>query len=125
MEIARHLGRLEGLMDSKRPRGLVRECQQRFVECGQVGIEPVVAGSPANRSLCRWTVEHGKIVGGHLFRGEFRKLLADISGAVLAHDALTLLDGEDRTKHPLVFCVGLAKVKGWHTWESSAIHNKC
>jgi hypothetical protein len=73
--------------------GLAGKCQQRFVELGQVGVEPIVARSPAFRSLITSDVEHGKIVCPPLLVAQLRELIADISGGVLADYALTLIDG--------------------------------
>src|SRR5260370_20481187 len=98
-----------------------RKCQQRFVELGQVGVQPVVAGSPASRSLTRREVEHRKIVCRHALVGQLWELLADIGDAVPADDALTLAHRYNRAKHALVFCLGIAKENGWHIPDSTAI----
>jgi hypothetical protein len=39
---------------------------------------------------------------------------------VLADNAFTLVHRQNGAKHPLVSCMGLAKVQGWHTSQSSA-----
>ena len=75
------------------PWGLAGKCQQRFVELGQVGVEPIVARSPACRSLITSDVEHCEIVCRLLLVAELRELIADIGGGVLADNALTLVDG--------------------------------
>src|SRR6267143_341509 len=73
----------------KYPRGLAGKCQQRFVELGQVRVEPIVARSPACRSLITSDVEHCEIVCRLLLVAELRELIADIGGGVLADNALT------------------------------------
>src|SRR5712692_6500245 len=103
---------------------LARKCQKRFVELGQVGVEPVIAGAPSYGRLIRWEIEHGEVVCRRLLIGQFRELIADISGGVLADDALAFVDREYGAEHTLVLCVGLAKIKGRHTKELSAIRRK-
>jgi len=40
---------------------------------------------------------------------------ADIRGGVLAYYALAFIDGLEQREAFLGFCMGLAKVKSWHT----------
>jgi hypothetical protein len=41
-------------------------------------------------------------------------LFANVSGRMFSDNALTLVDGKNRSEHALVFCVWLAKVKIRH-----------
>jgi hypothetical protein len=59
-----------------------------------------------------------------LLIGQFRELIPDISGGVLADDALAFIDRKDGAEHTLILCVGLAKVERRHTKLSSAIRSK-
>jgi len=96
-------------------RELARECQQRLVEFGQVRIQSVIARAPACRSFIRREVEHREVACRTLSVAQLRELFTDIGGSVLTDDPLTLIDRQNGSKHTLVFGVGLAKVKGWHT----------
>jgi len=94
MEIAPQRSPLDGpTAFEENPWDLAGECQQRFVELSQVGVEPIVAGLPASRRFITRDVEHGKIVRRLLLAAQLRELIADIGGGVLADDTLALIHG--------------------------------
>src|SRR6266436_1679616 len=97
------------------PRELSRNCQQHFVEFGQVGIDSVVARAPFGSSLFRAETQNREVVCRLDSVHQLWELLADISCGMLADDSITLLDRQNGAQHTLVFCVGLAKIKVWHT----------
>ena len=98
-------------IDGKR---LAGKGQQRFVQLGQVGVEPVVSGAPAERSFVRGKIQHGEVVCC-LPIAQLGKLLPDKGGGVVTHYAFAFLDRQHGAKHTLVFSVGLAKVERRHT----------
>jgi hypothetical protein len=104
----------KGFVEKGRLR-LSLELSQHIVEFGKVRIEPVVTWAPLFIRLFRAKSQNRKITRPSLLLAEARKALSKEGSGMLAHHLLTFIYGKNRSKHSLIFRVGLAKVKIGHT----------
>jgi hypothetical protein len=89
--------------------------KQGFVQLIEVRVQPIVPGTPTRSNLIWAEADHSKIVRPFIAICQPGKLMANVSGGILADHAVALFYRKNRSQHPLVFCVRLAKIKVWHT----------
>jgi hypothetical protein len=93
---------------------------QRIIQLDQVRIEPVEPGAPISNCLFRGEPQDCKIAGRGAILCQTGKVVAKKRDGVLAYHAFAFINRKNRSQHPLIFSVWLAKVEVWHTCASSA-----
>ena len=96
------------------------QISQRIVQLDQVRVEPVEPGTPISNRLFRGEPQDRKIAGRGTILSQARKTVAKKRDRMLANHPFAFIHGKNRSQHPLIFSVRLAKVEVWHTCVSSA-----
>jgi hypothetical protein len=95
-------------------RRLPRELQELRIEVRQITFNPIVPATPFRVRLVGAETQNREIPFLPILVDNLRKIVPHIGGRVRLDQRLAIREGNDRTQHTLVLCMGLAEIEIWH-----------